>query len=210
MRFLTLNFFGVNDAIRFAESIDDAIQADTIDKLHHEKTVTVLLTVSKHWHDITMPQLRRRPRFMLKPRDPFGDDGNSPWQNLYGHEMSGLQIPGLKHDAHAAPAEFADEFAVADPRKRKSVRHVAPDGLRFFGDARVFQHREYREHVTNPCGVRREPARVEFHRRLLAMPQFIHKLGDQQLKGFPRAQGVRIIVDGQAQQLKFCVFIVCG
>ena len=83
----------------------------------------VLFLSSMNRGNVRMVQGAKDFGFALKPRQPFGITGHGGRQDLDRHLSLEARVGGAKHFAHAAFAEFVDDFVGAEARAR-CERHL--------------------------------------------------------------------------------------
>ena len=146
-----------------------------------------------------MSQFGRDASFSFESLNPLWHHGNSPGQNLDRHKMTGMQISPLINDAHAPAANFYQQFAVPQPRKRKPLRHIATDRLSFLLDASILQHRKDRKHFTDLFGVWRKSTSIQVDGGTLSSSQLFDKLRCQQFERDSRPQFMALVSRGNPQ-----------
>ena len=92
-----------------------------LDKLHHDRDLTVDLFEPVDVRDVRMVERRQRLRFAGEPRDTIGIAGQRVGQHLDGHLAIEPGVARAVHLAHAAGAKGRDDFVGAEARAARDA-----------------------------------------------------------------------------------------
>jgi hypothetical protein len=84
-------------------------QRDAVEKLHHDKGLSILLINFMDRADVRMIQCRSGPCLTLEPGQSLSVLGYFIRQEFQGNEPMQLHILGLVYDTHPTAAEFLDD-----------------------------------------------------------------------------------------------------
>ncbi len=95
---------------------DPAGQGRAMHELHAEVRLTFMVADFVDRHNVRMLKAGRRFGFSAESGQ-FGRRGELPTQNhFHGDGPIQADLPGFKHDSHAAAPQLATQFIIADPR----------------------------------------------------------------------------------------------
>ena len=115
--------------------------------------VAVVPAHAEDRHDVGVVQPRRRPRLPLEPQHLLGVGQGRIGQDLQRHAPAERLLLGLVDDAHAAPADLAEDPVVAQPlQPRRGVNGHAAGGVVGAVGAEVFHPDQDGEDVADLVG----------------------------------------------------------
>ena len=93
---------------------DDCVEPLALDELHGVIADIPVLAHIVDRNDVGVVQPCRGAGLAAEPLLDQPVAGNLPWQDLERHAAAQRDLLGLVHDAHAAPADLAEDPVVAD------------------------------------------------------------------------------------------------
>ena len=96
---------------------DDRVEPLTLDELHGVEADISVLAHLEDRHDVGVVQPGRGAGLAAEPLLDHPVAGHLPRQDLERHAAAQRDLLGLVHDAHAAPADLAEDPVVADLRR---------------------------------------------------------------------------------------------
>ena len=124
------------DAQRAARRLghaDELLQIDAIDVLHRQEMDPAGLARVVGPHDVRMIQPADRLHLATEAADGLGIVQVAVGQDLQGHDLVEVDLPGLVDDAHAAVADFLQQFVVAQAAGLDDPAEDAFDQFGAFG-----------------------------------------------------------------------------
>ena len=110
--------------------LQDRVQRLARDELHDVVVGTALVADAEDRHDVGVVQPGRRPASRSNRRTCWGRSERRAGQDLQGHAAAERLLLGLVDDAHAAPADLAEDAVVAQPARRAVSARARPPASR--------------------------------------------------------------------------------
>ena len=112
---------------------DELLQVDAVDELHHQEMDAAGLARVVGPHDVRMVQPADRLHLATEAADRLGIVQVAVGKDLEGDGLIEIDLPGLVDDAHAAVAQFLQQFVVAQAARFYDPPEDALDQLRALG-----------------------------------------------------------------------------
>ena len=112
---------------------DELLQVDAVDELHHQEMDAAGLARVVGPHDVRMIQSSDRLHLAAEAADRLGIIQVAMGKDFQGDRLVEIDLPGLVDDAHAAVAQFLQQFVVAQAARFDDPAENALDQLGAFG-----------------------------------------------------------------------------
>ena len=105
--------------VALTELVEDRRQAAALDKLHGVVVNALVAADAEDRHDVRVVQLRGGLGLDLEPLPLLGVDRRGERQHLQGNAPAQRDLLGLVDDAHAPPADLAEDAVFAQLGARR-------------------------------------------------------------------------------------------
>ena len=112
---------------------DELLQVDAVDELHHQEMDAAGLARVVGPHDVRMIQPSDRLHLAAETADRLGIVQVTMGKDFQGDRLVEIDLPGLVDDAHAAAAQFLQQFVVAQAARLDDAAEDALDQVGALG-----------------------------------------------------------------------------